>query len=202
MSVLDRIHSSLDSLTDRLVDLQARFSGTPTLRWGVVATSSPLTVQLDGDDAPIVGSVSSLVARPEPGERVMVAIQNRRLTIIGKARGEPSDTDWKNIPLQTGTVVYSSRTPQWCIRDRRLLIRGAVALSSGSFTTSYTQIFAEGAFPALPNIRDSFLSTRLYPAAGGVLPGRGFITGGGGMQIATTGGTAAYFVTVADFPIG
>ena len=60
---------------------------TPRSVWGVVTGVSPLEVRLDGDDEPLSGQPSSLVAGLVAGQRVRCEIQNRRVTVVGSAAG-------------------------------------------------------------------------------------------------------------------
>lgn len=80
----------LDPLMDRVEDLQASLGGQVVLRWGTVTGVGPLRVRLDADTDPMAMTPNTLVAGLEVGDRVHVALQNRRATILGKGGGIPA----------------------------------------------------------------------------------------------------------------
>lgn len=89
-------------LKGMISSLATKIAGKPDLRWAVVLSADPLTIRLDADTEPIVGTPSTLVAGLRTGDRVWVAVQNRRVTILGRARGAP--------PPRSGTLTVSSGT--------------------------------------------------------------------------------------------
>lgn len=78
---------NLDALMGFIERLSAAVKGKPDLRWAAVTTVAPLTIQLDADETPLLGTPSTLVAGLAVNDRVMVAIQNNRVTIIGRGGG-------------------------------------------------------------------------------------------------------------------
>ncbi|MBK0420150.1 hypothetical protein JD276_14020 [Leucobacter sp. CSA1] len=89
-------------LKGMIASLATKIAGKPDLRWAVVLSADPLTIRLDADTEPIVGTPSTLVAGLRTGDRVWVAVQNRRVTILGRARGAP--------PPRSGTLTVPTGT--------------------------------------------------------------------------------------------
>lgn len=81
--------SLIDPLLDRIQDIKASMSGQLVLRWGTVTQESPLRVRLDADTDPLPFKPMTLVAGLDVGDRVQVALQNRRATVIGRGGGIP-----------------------------------------------------------------------------------------------------------------
>nr|DAI70038.1 MAG TPA: hypothetical protein [Caudoviricetes sp.] len=77
----------------------------PAFRWGRVVSLDPLQVVLDGETKPIVGVGTITV--PVVGARVLVLIWNRRATILGVARPEPTKTATENT-IVVGGVEYQA----------------------------------------------------------------------------------------------
>jgi len=78
--------SDLDYLMGVVERQSRRIDTKPVNRWATVITTMPLTIQLDGDPAPLLGTPAS--AAPKilmPGERVRVEIQNNRATVLAVA---------------------------------------------------------------------------------------------------------------------
>lgn len=97
-----------DEVKRRFADLAARIAGKPDLRWGVITAVSPLTVRLDGDADPLPGPVPTLEASLLAGERVVVAIQNRRPLILG--RGGENVHRTGRLSVATGTLTQVGTT--------------------------------------------------------------------------------------------
>lgn len=70
-------------------DLASLIDTKPVFRWGIITNADPLLVQLDGDDRPLAGSPSTVIGRLTAGERVLCLMQNRRVTVAGRAGGDP-----------------------------------------------------------------------------------------------------------------
>lgn len=79
----------MQHLADRLQELSEKLRLVPVFRWAVVVNASPLTVQLDADDAPLVGTPSTLVAHLRVGDRVLVMLLHNRVTVVGRGKGAP-----------------------------------------------------------------------------------------------------------------
>lgn len=78
---------TLDTLMRHIEGIATRVAGKPGLRWAVVASVAPLTIKFYADEVPLLGTPSTLVAGLAVGDRVMVAIQDNRVTIIGRDGG-------------------------------------------------------------------------------------------------------------------
>lgn len=104
----------LTALMGRVSDLALRISGKPDLRWAVVVTAVPLTIQFDADAAPLLGSPSSLVDGLRTGDRVQVAIQNRRATVLGSQYSKPP-----GAILQSASPKHPGA--QWILADGAFL---------------------------------------------------------------------------------
>lgn len=115
MNGIQRLVTRMDALADRLVTLNAKFRSVPRFRWGVVVSTDPLRIQLDGDEEPLAGRPPTLVKGLAVNGRVMVLIQNQRATIVGKAKGGGSRILWDGTPiyLQVGqTAALSGRVSE------------------------------------------------------------------------------------------
>ncbi|MGW9021256.1 hypothetical protein ACWGOE_07230 [Leucobacter chromiiresistens] len=123
-------------IVDRIVALAAGLRATPHVEWGTVVSTAPLTVQLDGDVDPLLGSPSKLAAGLMPGERVFVLLQNRRATIIG--RGETSE--WVPITPGPGWTAVSGHTPRCRVVGGWLVLEGALLRGSGGALTNLGSI--------------------------------------------------------------
>lgn len=74
----------LAPIKEQIAKVWAALDKKPTMRWGTVVTTSPVTVLLDpgtGDPAPAITTVAALTVN----ERVYCVEQNRRITIINRA---------------------------------------------------------------------------------------------------------------------
>lgn len=73
-------------ITDQIGKIWARLDQMPVIRWGIVATVSPLRVALDGsideNDNPVLAPAQSAVADVATGMRVLCVEQHRRVIII------------------------------------------------------------------------------------------------------------------------
>lgn len=107
----------LDYLVSTVSSLSARVELMPAFRWGRVVSLDPLQVVLDGETKPIVGVGTITV--PVVGARVLVLIWNRRATILGVARPEPTKTATENT-IVVGGVEYQAcgvqQTPKFSFR--------------------------------------------------------------------------------------
>ena len=72
------------NLVDRVRTLHEKVDKAPAYKWGTVLALSPLQVRFDGFDEPQVDVQSKTVA-VAVGDTVFCVIQNRKVTIIGKA---------------------------------------------------------------------------------------------------------------------
>ncbi len=95
MNALD----TLGPLVDRVAQLQAAQRGTPHFEWGTITSVAPLAVQLDGDPGPLLGTPSTLVSGLRVNDRVRVEIQNRQVTIHGRAAASVGDTGWTTLTI-------------------------------------------------------------------------------------------------------
>ena len=77
----------LDSFVELVHSLAERIAKKPDVRWAVVTGTVPLAIRFDTETAPISGTPSTLVAGLTIGDRVLVIIQNRRVTILGRGGG-------------------------------------------------------------------------------------------------------------------
>ena len=67
-------------ILDQIAKLWDRLDRTPTVRWGTVTQSTPLLVQLDGDDVAV--SPQTVVSTIATGKRVLCVEQRRRVIVI------------------------------------------------------------------------------------------------------------------------
>lgn len=96
--------SALDPIL-RIVDrLSVRMDGKPDLRWAVVTQISPLRIRLDADEQDLLATPDTLVSPLLPGERVRVALQNRRVTVLGVAGRR---TDLRGTTAQREALALS-----------------------------------------------------------------------------------------------
>lgn len=56
-------------------------------QWAVVVSTDPLQVQIETEDDPLPGKVSTLVGNLAVGDRVYLQHYRRRATIMGRAGG-------------------------------------------------------------------------------------------------------------------
>lgn len=134
-----------DELMKRIDRLRLDIAGKPELRWGVVTAVSPLAVRLDGDTDPLAGSPSTLVGSSRVGDRVQLAIQNRRATIIGAASS--GDTGWYNLPYAEGFIPGTAGQAQVCVKNGVAYFRGGAQVTTGDFTTAERIIVPAGGIP-------------------------------------------------------
>lgn len=118
---------ALGPLVNRVSEIAAAVRGAPHFEWGTVITSSPLTVQLDGDTDPLLGTPSKLTPGLIAGERVLVLLQNRLATVIG--RGET--TEWVPITPGPGWTAVAGHTPRCRIANGVLWLEGAFSRGEG-----------------------------------------------------------------------
>jgi hypothetical protein len=78
----------LSTLMRRIADIYDRIAGKPDLRWAVVTDDTPLEIQYDAAPAPLLGSPDTLVGGLQIGDRVLCAVSNLRVTVIGRAKGQ------------------------------------------------------------------------------------------------------------------
>lgn len=69
-------------LVDRVEDAITGLNGAVVLRWGTVVQATPLSVRLDAEDAPLPFPPICPLNGLKAGERVLCAIQNRRVTVL------------------------------------------------------------------------------------------------------------------------
>lgn len=138
------------------------------------------------------------VQSPDPDPDHKLAVKNNGDVEYRHGLGRVDDTDWEPIPLESGIVPYNGMPPLMRRYRGRLITQGAFTRVSGSFERSYVDVFAPGAFPDLPGVRDSFRSVRLLPSAGSQTPGRFFILSNGSARVATTE-SANYFIMNAEW---
>ncbi len=79
---------TIRDLTDRINTINEKLALLPVFRWGIVKTTEPLSVVLDGESDPITGV--SVVMQPIVGDRVLVLLWNRRATVLGVAGTKPT----------------------------------------------------------------------------------------------------------------
>lgn len=76
----------LEPVLSQIEKLWARVDKMPVIRWGLVATTNPLRVALDGsvdeNDNPVLAPAQSAVADVTTGMRVLCVEQHRRVIII------------------------------------------------------------------------------------------------------------------------
>lgn len=126
----------LTPIVDRIAALAAAVRGAPHFEWGTVVAVAPLSVQLDGDLEPLLGAPSKLAAGLIPGERVLVLLQNRRATVVG--RGETSE--WVPITPGPGWTAVSGHTPRCRVVGGWLVLEGAFLRGSGGALTNLGSI--------------------------------------------------------------
>lgn len=85
--------SLVDPLLDRIADLKAMLAGQVVLRWGTVTEIDPFRVRLDADTDPLPFKPDRTVSGLTVGDRVYTTVQNRRVTVIGRAGGFPAPPD-------------------------------------------------------------------------------------------------------------
>ncbi|MDU4831107.1 MAG: hypothetical protein E6X52_00990 [Actinomyces sp.] len=96
---------TIRDVVDQLQRITGRLEALPQFRWGRVVSLDPLQVVLDGETKPIVGVGTITV--PIVGARVLVLLWNRRATILGVARPEPTKTATENT-IVVGGVEYQA----------------------------------------------------------------------------------------------
>ncbi|WP_052961587.1 MULTISPECIES: hypothetical protein [unclassified Leucobacter] len=99
---------NLDALLRVVEKLAAKVADMVGLRWGLVTQAVPLRVQLDVDTAPLDGTPSSLVSGLAVGDRVLVAMQSRRATVLGRAGGELRLPDPQSVKLSAGASITAA----------------------------------------------------------------------------------------------
>lgn len=96
---------TIRNIVDEVRKMSTRLDAIPQFRWGRVESASPLSVVLDGETKPIVGVGTVIV--PVVGARVLLLLWNRRATILGVARPEPTKTATENTIIVDG-VEYQA----------------------------------------------------------------------------------------------
>lgn len=96
---------TIRDLTDKISAIASRLDGLPQFRWGRIESVNPLSVVLDAETKPIVGVGTITV--PIVGARVLVLLWNRRATVLGVARPEPTKTATENTIVVNG-VEYQA----------------------------------------------------------------------------------------------
>lgn len=76
-----------DNLISRINNMQEALAAKPDFRWGVVVSTSPLAVQLDGDSQPLAGMPANTAGTLSVGVRVLCLLQHRKVTVVSKAGG-------------------------------------------------------------------------------------------------------------------
>lgn len=168
------MNGALRPLVDRIAELAAALRGVPHFEWGTVTTVNPVRVQLDGDEVPLAGSLSSLVGNLTVGVRVRVELQNRRATIVGRA----DNTDWANV-----SVPGATGTCQWRRQAGVIWLRFDVTFS--------TAIAAGGtASFSVPAVAAPGISTPLAAGAQGTFSADATVEPNGAAAIRNTDGSA------------
>jgi len=122
----------MDPILDRVADLRASISGQVVLRWGIVTSLEPFRVKLDADTDPLPFKPDRTVSGLELGDRVLAAVQNRRVTVIGRGGGVPSPEPGTQPEIDSGTDTTRYVTPK-TMRDAAYR---AFAEAAGQVTTS------------------------------------------------------------------
>lgn len=152
--------SLIDPLLDRIQDIKASMSGQLVLRWGTVTQADPLRVRLDADADPLPFKPLTLVAGLDVGDRVQVALQNRRATVLGRGGGNAPDP----APVP-GTITASVGTTI----DHQLLVKnpdGTVEIYA-RFTRGSNMTNTQ----ALGQLPSGFWPANLWVLPGTVAPG-------------------------------
>lgn len=96
---------TIRDVVDQLQRITGRLEALPQFRWGRIDSVNPLSVVLDAETKPIVGVGTITV--PIVGARVLVLLWNRRATVLGVARPEPTKTATENTIVVNG-VEYQA----------------------------------------------------------------------------------------------
>lgn len=84
-----------DNLLRFIESLVAKIAAKPEFRWATVTGVKPLRIRLDGDEEPLEGKPSTVVRGLAVGERILVAIQSRRVTVISRTAPPRNRVLWE-----------------------------------------------------------------------------------------------------------
>jgi len=106
----------LDPLLDRMDDALTGLTGAVTLRWGTVTSADPLRLRLDADDAEIPFKPATPIPDLAEGERVLCALQHRRVTILNVASRSYLTVD---ALRELGPIHYSGTAAERALQEAR-----------------------------------------------------------------------------------
>lgn len=138
---------TLGPLVDRIAQLQAAQRGTPHFEWGTITNAAPLAVRLDGDAMPLLGTPSTTVRGLRIGDRVRVEIQNRQVTIMGAAGGDPPPpirTLWTGATYMHGTQT-ATLSELVSSQDRGIELVFSEYISGAASNTGFVTAFVSKA---------------------------------------------------------
>lgn len=169
------------------------------LLWGVVtSTASPVQVVLENDASATSRPVSGNAAGPvAAGDRVLLARQRRRLTIVANstAQGRVATMGWISLPALTGwTSAAEIRREGQMVR-----CRGQISYDAGSIPVSPVADVATIASAALRPAK-TWVSTQ---AAAGSVTGKVAIEPDGRVRVISMSfATSAYIRLDLTWPLG
>lgn len=112
----DEFQRGWDSAMQQIAAVSDSLGAKPDFRWATVTSVAPLAIRLDGDTDPLSGSPATLIPTLLVGERVMVMMQSRRATIVGRSGTAVRRTG--RLSVSTGTLtqvgtsgVYTATVP-------------------------------------------------------------------------------------------
>lgn len=112
----------LDPILDQISKLWSRVDLMPTMRWGTVTGIAPLSVQLDGDAAPLPFPPSTVIFPLRQGARVLCVEQNRRVTVVSAEIARRGTTAQRNaaygVPASASErAALANLKPTWFNTD-------------------------------------------------------------------------------------
>lgn len=106
----------MDPILDRVEDALTGLTGTVTLRWGTITSADPLRLRLDADDAEIPFKPATPIPDLAEGERVLCALQHRRVTILAVAGRSYLTVD---ALRELGPIHYSGTVSERALQEAR-----------------------------------------------------------------------------------
>lgn len=108
--------------------------------WGTVASTVPLAVRMDGEDAPLAITPTPLISpqRLAAGARVWCQFNGRSMVVLGSSNGgTPYDTDPMALSLKSGWIPFGGgyADPTYYISNGRVYVDG---LAKGGADTAGT----------------------------------------------------------------
>lgn len=106
----------MEPVLERIDDALTGLTGAVTLRWGTVTSADPLRVRLDADPDPLPFKPATAVPDLAEGERVLCALQHRRVTVVNVA-GRTYLT--KDALREVGPLNFSGTAAERTLQEAR-----------------------------------------------------------------------------------